>query len=466
MSQIDADAGAERPRFCSNCGGQISDGTSFCGSCGTPVVVSPAPKVGPVLNHGSPAPALTPDGTTTTRRPWLIITAAVIVLLVAGGATAFAVNHGHAPTARKTTTQRSMPHLQSVALPVRECPTTQGIQSTLPSLFPSSITASLDSSVAKALSYYSDSTRSVAPILGPAGWSCNVVEAVDGGITISVFPPSESADFTSQDSSVQPFTASKDEAVVAVSGGACQGCVAGLACPLISYVGNQTGETAPCPNTQPAAETVKWLNGSPTLGSATVADDTVSFQDPPGVAGDGAPSGGRYRADGIVHYTYNGEGSSSVITCTLPSSRIDLCPSVLSDFSTRNWPSAGAATTPATSQVPVTTPSPPTSTVPSSATQPSCSDSALFPLVAQAEPSVAPTDVPISTTPISAYCSDGWAVLLHFTVQAGSGNGIALFQQAGDSWQFIQLGDDSGDGPHCEQYPAAAMQALGGQLCG
>ena len=116
----------------------------------------------------------------------------------------------------------------------------------------------------------------------------------------------------------------------------------------------------------------------------------------------------------------------------------------------------------------ICTPQIPTTTSPSSVTPP-CSDSILFPLVAQAAPSVSPTDVPISTTPVTAFCSGGWAVLQHFTVQAGSGNGIALFQQSGDGWRFAQLGDDSGGGnpgyDPCSQYPSAAIQALGNQLC-
>jgi hypothetical protein len=98
---------------------------------------------------------------------------------------------------------------------------------------------------------------------------------------------------------------------------------------------------------------------------------------------------------------------------------------------------------------------------------PPCTDAVLFPIVAQAEPSASPTNVSLST-PIVAYCANGWAVLHGFTVQAGSGNGIALFDQSGSTWQFNMLGDDSGVGPGydpCSQYPPAALAALGAQLC-
>jgi len=105
----------------------------------------------------------------------------------------------------------------------------------------------------------------------------------------------------------------------------------------------QTGSGTPCGNTQPATEVVKWLNGSPSLGSATTADDTVSFEDPTGVAGDGVPSGGKNPADGVLHYTYSSEGAASLITCTLPPRQHALCKAVVNDFDARNWPSTGAA---------------------------------------------------------------------------------------------------------------------------
>ena len=392
------------------------------------------------------------------------VAAVAVLALVAGGIAVAADTQGSSSPSTSQPAHRPVAvtnHTVAATLPVRECPTTQGVQGTSSSSIPATISVSLPPSVAKSVAYYSDSTRSVPPIMAPVGWSCSVMEAVDGGITIAVFPASESAAFTSQTSSPQPFTASKNMAVFAQSSGACQGCVAGIACPLIPYVGTQTGETTPCSDAQPAAEKVKWINGSPTLGSSTVTEDAVSFADPPGVAGDGDPSGGPYPATGLLLYSYDGEGSASVITCTLPSEQHSVCKAILGDFDTRNWPSAESATT-STTQVPVATTSPPTTTAP---TQPPCSAAALFPVVAAAGASASPTDVPSENGPITAYCSGGWAVLQNFTVQAGSGNGIAVFQQAGSTWQFIQFGDDSGESTDCGQYPAAALQALGSQLC-
>ena len=93
----------------------------------------------------------------------------------------------------------------------------------------------------------------------------------------------------------------------------------------------------------------------------------------------------------------------------------------------------------------------------------------LFPLVVQAVPSMSPTYVPIpGKFTVSVSCEGRWAVLQDFTIQAGDGNGIALFQLVGSSWQFVQLGDESrevGNDP-CAQFPTAALKALGVELCG
>jgi hypothetical protein len=107
----------------------------------------------------------------------------------------------------------------------------------------------------------------------------------------------------------------------------------------------------------------------------------------------------------------------------------------------------------------------PSTTTPNTPSHVSCSSATLFSLVVQADPSLSATYAASDNGPISAYCSDGWAVLNNFTIQVGSGNGIAVFQQEGSGWTFIQVGDDSGDGPDCAQYPAAALKALGSQLC-
>ena len=353
--------------FCTNCGTQALQGSTFCGGCGSalaqpePIAVPSLPGAG-VANDASDAGTMhatnDPSGHQHKKRGWIVV--GVVVVLVTAGGIGLAISHTDTATPAATTNASPAQTGGNVAvsLPVVECPTTQGIQGTSPSTFPSSIAVTLPRATAKTLAYYSDSTRSISPIMAPAGWSCSALEAVDGGITLSVFPSSEAADFASRSTSPQPFTASKDVAVIAYFTGACQGCVFDASCPLIPYVGSQTGQDSPCPAAAPAGEVIKWLNGSPTDSGAGSVQDLVSFVDPPGVAGDGVPSGGTSPASGLLSYsTGSGEPNASLITCTLPSAQKEQCAAILSDFSTRNWPSTGAAT-------PAATTAPPTTTVP------------------------------------------------------------------------------------------------------
>ena len=451
----DKEPGAERASYCPGCGTKAVPGAAFCGSCGTSLTVGTGVQVGAAEAGASgqdPSPPIpggvVDEGNSLKNRVWLVVAAVAVLALVAGGIAVAADTQGSSSPSTSQPAHRPVAvtnHTVAATLPVRECPTTQGVQGTSSSSIPATISVSLPPSVAKSVAYYSDSTRSVPPIMAPVGWSCSVMEAVDGGITIAVFPASESAAFTSQTSSPQPFTASKNMAVFAQSSGACQGCVAGIACPLIPYVGTQTGETTPCSDAQPAAEKVKWINGSPTLGSSTVTDDAVSFIDPPGVAGNGDPSGGPYPATGLLLYSYDREGSASVITCTLPSEQHSVCKAILDDFDTRNWPSTESTTT-STTQVPASTTSPP------------------HLLDAEATIPLRRGSFSIGRSGRCLRVSDGctvweWpnhrlllgrlAVLRNFTVQAGSGNGIAVFQQAGTTWDLIQFGDDSGESSDC-----------------
>jgi hypothetical protein len=65
-----------------------------------------------------------------------------------------------------------------------------------------------------------------------------------------------------------------------------------------------------------------------------VSDTLVEFDDPPGVVGNSAPSGGDYRAKGVMFYE-SGLPSGGTATCTLPDSSRQLCTVILSDFAKR-----------------------------------------------------------------------------------------------------------------------------------
>ena len=70
----------------------------------------------------------------------------------------------------------------------------------------------------------------------------------------------------------------------------------------------------PCPTTHPAAENLDHLSAG-----------VVAFEDPPGVAGDGVPSGGRYPANGVMTYYTGNPNESWLETCTTTPNQKDLC---------------------------------------------------------------------------------------------------------------------------------------------
>ena len=65
-----------------------------------------------------------------------------------------------------------------------------------------------------------------------------------------------------------------------------------------------------------------------------VSPTVVEFEDPPGVTGDGFPSGGTYRARGVMFYDAppGKFASGGTATCTLPEADAALCVAILNDF--------------------------------------------------------------------------------------------------------------------------------------
>jgi hypothetical protein len=147
-------------------------------------------------------------------------------------------------------------------------------------------------------------------ILGPTGWSCMAFYGADGsgGITITPAGAGPSA-----------------PAVIAGSEtSACVGCTLGQACPLFANAADAylAGFGQPCPTRPPAAETVM-----------AVAAGIVTFEDPPGVKGDGRPSGGQYAADGVMTYHPSAQNDGSwQETCALPASEKNICTAALNTF--------------------------------------------------------------------------------------------------------------------------------------
>jgi hypothetical protein len=58
----------------------------------------------------------------------------------------------------------------------------------------------------------------------------------------------------------------------------------------------------------------------------------MSFEDPPGVAGDGIPSGGQNPAHGVMTYHPPNDAGSWLETCTLPNTDRLICNAALNTF--------------------------------------------------------------------------------------------------------------------------------------
>jgi hypothetical protein len=201
-----------------------------------------------------------------------------------------------------------------VALPVVECPTEYGIANP-PSDAVKPITVPSD--VASSLANYTDKSHYMS-VVGPRGWHCSALDAADGGEGLFIAPLGTSVTL--------PSTYTKDlrEGIAASSGGGAQ-MPYFLTCAAMPDLG-VTGDL-PCPKI-PAGERFTRINHT-----------TANFIDPPGVAGIGEPSGGRYTALGQIRYSpppipSMGDDAAE-ITCTLPASDASLCQTVIDGF--RPW---------------------------------------------------------------------------------------------------------------------------------
>ena len=288
------------------------------------------------------------------RRRTTFVVAAVVVLIVAGviGGLSVARHEDSNAIGRGTDSKQSgtkgpgappqttpatvatsvpptAPPQTRATLSVNECPSSYGGQQTPSSRIPSTIAVSLAAGEGKSLAFYSDSTRSVDPVLAPVGWSCTATVGADGSTVVSVFPSGES-DPSSDDASLPPGT----EGVIAYSPSACQDCVADLVCAVfpnaendLSYFGQS------CPSSAPPDERAAFL-----AGSSSSDFGTVELTDPPGVQGDVAMSGGNLQAVGMLRYSDDsGEGQAAMESCVLPSPSSALCSASVNDFVTRDW---------------------------------------------------------------------------------------------------------------------------------
>ena len=192
------------------------------------------------------------------------------------------------------------------SVPVVRCQTEFGISGPAPHT-PSVLT--VGSSASHLVAY----TNTQVYLLAPTGMRCLGIAATDGGSQVIVWPRG----------SGRPGFHSHTDGLTLTLDPACAGCKAGDACPFFTDLALKL--RFPCTSGIPAGERVSRLRSNLAL-----------FEDPPGVAGSGWPSGGSDPANGLVGYAgsaYNGAVYRS--TCTLPVSDHSVCTASLNDVISR-----------------------------------------------------------------------------------------------------------------------------------
>lgn len=208
----------------------------------------------------------------------------------------------------------------TASLPVVNCPTTVAIAAPpTPVALPSSRRVAVPSAVASGLAVYAD-TQGIMALIGPRGWSCAAAYGADGSGGIVIYPPGTPAPQSAD--AVWKLGQRTTMGIYGTESSACYTCTLAQACPLFpaaakafrGYLGHACG-------IRPAAETV-----------TPISSGIVGFEDPPGVHGDGMPSGGQYPAHAVMTYHPNARDGSWLETCTLPGSDKAECTASLNTF--------------------------------------------------------------------------------------------------------------------------------------
>lgn len=184
----------------------------------------------------------------------------------------------------------------AATVPVVRCPTEFGISGSSPR---TPLTLTLGSGAGGLIAY----TNTQAYLLGPRGMRCSGLVAVDGGSQVVVWPQGYA----------RPGLHAHSAGLTLTLDPACVSCKAGDACPFFTELARRLD--FPCTSGVPVGERVYRLRSNLDL-----------FEDPPGVAGSGWPSGGPDPANGLVGYAGNGlDGAVYRSTCTLPASQHTVC---------------------------------------------------------------------------------------------------------------------------------------------
>lgn len=177
------------------------------------------------------------------------------------------------------------------------------------------------SALASRLEFYVDSRHLETPVLGPAGWNCDVGVGADGGAALSIYPPGV------RDPIGSAHATEETMAIEAQIAPACASCIAQLACPIFRHAERQMGyASTPCPGADtPESEAVRFL-----VGSASSSSGVAEVTDGPGTAGSVTLSGGDYAAHGTTIYL--GRHGAATLGCVLPARDASFCNVIVGRF--------------------------------------------------------------------------------------------------------------------------------------
>ena len=208
----------------------------------------------------------------------------------------------------------------SVTLTVKDCPVGFGVQGETAPAMPATATIAGVPAGAVVGAY-----GGTMVIFAPSGWGCDAVVAADGGLFLWA-NPGEAFPLSVYGLYGEPTTQTV-QVIRAVMPNPF-GPSTSVACPFIPAAkADASAAGLPCPG-PPAGERVTMLDAN-----------TALFEDPAGVAGDGAQSGGPNPAEGVVvrNPTTHAAG---MLTCVLPAAQKPLCTAIVDDFRTRYGPGA------------------------------------------------------------------------------------------------------------------------------
>lgn len=236
------------------------------------------------------------------KRGVMLLVVCSLLAIVAGCGSDDSGEAGDSTSAQGTSTETSG---QFASLPTKKCRTSEGLE--LPDVpLDSTTVVPVPADSVGGLAAFANTTGSI--LLGPADWKCDSLVAVNGDETIGLSPDGK-----------DPFREGAEVGITYDASVACQGCIAAKICAVLpnSQVVRDYAEIGVgCDRKKPLEETL-----------TPIGEFSVLFDDPPGVRGQGVPSGGSVSSEGML--TYSETRGSQQVSCAVPEELADLCPSIV-----------------------------------------------------------------------------------------------------------------------------------------